>query len=235
MRDPFLDKLREAIRAELTLRSGLTPDRVRALLVARFMRCGVAGYEEISDILNLPYERVGPLVKPLSERGEARKGGGLLTIMTGFDRSNKYVELTGSGHALCDRLDRLDPGRSDPSIESVLSVLSAFQEAVPGCHLRDLVLLIDLGEAGSDAYTRHPFPVIPSHVRRLRNAGVVGRSERPRRHRYEPPPLTEKGRALLRRMAGLNPSAIRELNDAYDRLIILDDEAPGRDLKRRPA
>ncbi len=91
MRDPFLDKLRDAIRTELTLRSGLTPDRVRALLVTRFMRDGTAGYETISGVLNLPFQRVGRLVRPLSERGEARVGGGLLTIRTGLDKSDKYV------------------------------------------------------------------------------------------------------------------------------------------------
>lgn len=55
MRDPFLDKLRDAIRTELTLRSGLTPDRGRALLAARFLRDGTAARHDAEGFRGLSY------------------------------------------------------------------------------------------------------------------------------------------------------------------------------------
>jgi len=222
MRDPFLRALRQAISTELTLRSGLTPDRVRALLVPRFMGHGPVRYELISGCLDLPYDRIGRLVRPLSEHGEWRTGGGLLTIRTGIVRSDKFVELTEGGHALCDRLDRLDPDRADPSIESVLSVLSAFREAVPGGHLRDLVLLVNLGEAESARYDGRAFPVGSSHLRRLREAELVERSGAAYRGRYQPPALSEEGRSLLHRLAGLSPSAIKRWNDRHECMVTWD-------------
>ena len=205
MPDRPLRALAGAIRSELSVRPGLPLDGLLVLLVARGQAFGTVSYEEIADRLRVGQAGVTRLVRPLSERGEPRSGGGLLRLRTGPDPSDRYVELTAAGEALCDRLCRADPDRADPTGARLLDALLAFRSAVRGGHLRDLALLIDLGEAGLAPDEGRPFPNGSGQMRRLREAGLLDRSGPSSRPRLRPAPLSDEGRALLRRLSGPGP------------------------------
>lgn len=214
MADRFLRGLAGAIRAELSVRPGLQLDGVLVLLIARGQAFGTAGYEDISDRLRVGPIGVHRLVRPLSEWGEPRGGGGLLQLRTGVDRSDRYVELTGAGHDLCDRLGRTEPDRSEPSAGRVLHALFEFRAALRGGRLRDLALLIDLREAEDLPDDGRPFPNLSGQMRRLRDAGLLGRTGAPSRSGLRPPPLSAEGRDLMRRLIGPGPEPLGRADPA---------------------
>lgn len=208
MSDRFLHGLAGAIRAELSVRPGLPLSGVLVLLIARGQAFSTVSCEEISDRLGVGPAAVPRLVRPLSEWGEPRGGGGLLRLRTGADRSDRYVELTAAGQDLCERLGRADPDRADPSAGRVLHALFEFRAALGVGRLRDIALLIDLREAEDLPDDGRPFPNGSGQMRRLKDAGLLGRPGAPSRSSLRPPPLSAEGRNLLRRLTGPEPELL---------------------------